>query len=233
MSLLIGSSNRRRGGAGDPGVPANPIFHWTMNSQDLDWGIGTAEIRDVSGNGNHANAFSLSVTDEETSPTGGGLNFNNSAIAWARLTNVIHHGAHSIGTWLYVPVINAEEYYFFCAARDGGNLFQLYFRLVGTDKILRYWNGSTIESVTVTMAHGTWHFIGCTHDGASTLKLYANNAQVATRTLSLGSASTGMLTLGRDGPTGANYMKNITSDTIGYNRELTAAEMLELYNRGT
>ena len=60
----------------NPDLERGLVGHWTFDGQDVDWSSTTAEIRDRSGSGNHANADTLSTGNVVPGPVGQGMYFN-------------------------------------------------------------------------------------------------------------------------------------------------------------
>ena len=97
------------------------------------------------------------------------------------------------------------------------------------------------QDAVTKLTSGTWHFITVTYDGTqntSGLKVYKDGVQVTTgstsKNLYSGMPNFNIVTTigGTDGPVGNTFEDNI-ADTAVFDKALSSAEIIELYNGGS
>jgi hypothetical protein len=208
--------------------PAGPLAQWMLNSASI---TGTT-VADATGHGNTATVSGGPLT---FGPQGG--NFNGSTQYVSNSTLVSTWPAMTVSVW-----VNGSDF-------SGGHRlvanshtdidlkgFQLAIGGGGTVGGFSVGNGSaygdaSITQTSQTVETGRWYHIVGVYDGA-TVKCYLQGAQVASTAFTGGTLSAGVgpgLSVGRNPPGNNDYFTGAMFDVRLWDRALSAAEVLALY----
>ena len=159
-------------------------------------------------------------------------------------TNAVTDLPFTVSTWFYMDTIDTLNGQWLVCKRDlTGNEWQIaYYQ--GHLLVALYSQGNTSNNLqlrhTIALSTLTWYHLAATYDGSATavgIKLYLNGSSVALTDISggtyTGMANTGaLLWLGAGGWNPGNHSLDGKMDEthIWRNRELTAAEVTDIYN---
>jgi hypothetical protein len=224
------------------------VGHWTFNGPDTDWSSTTAEIRDRSGNSNHANA-TTSAMSSSTIPgvIGQALKFGSGAYSVSQVpysANLQPTSAISYGGWFEFYATTGSTYILNQQAKQSpftGWILEIYNgRLGATIHTATTWHSAS-TSITGVISLGEWYHVFATYSAASSeSRLYLNGALVSTEPLASGDVVyNGNLTLCLSGDRYStstcgyrNFFNGAMDDIRVYNRELSADEVQRLYQLG-
>ena len=137
--------------------------------------------------------------------------------------------AHSYSAWVYKTGYTGVDILIQNGNAGMGTMFGF------QSAVLNFWyrGGNTSVAATTPLTYNTWTHIAGTYDGAGTIKLYINgtlNSTFTGKTWTDG-GGTCLTNIGSYNLSGAFYKDKV--DEVGvWSRELTAAEVTELYNAG-
>ena len=211
------------------GAPS-PLLNWTLYASDINWADTSSEIKDTSGNAFHGNAEGMSAANEVAN---GGLSFSSDR--YIHVPAFLPHGPHTISMWFFNSSgLGSNNTAVLVAQRGaGGDYFQAAVVLSSFTVDLRYWNGtSELTHNLGQMATNVWYFLAWTHNGASRLRFYFEDAMVSEKTLALGAASTEPFVYNRSGIAGFTYGRTASWGIKAYDEEFSGAEILALYDEG-
>ena len=234
-------------------VPIQPVDtglvgHWTFDGNDIDWSNASAEIKDVSGRGNHGDALgSLATTSVIPGKLGQALSFNGTsdyanAGSGSSLDNIVAQsgGGMTISVWVYprtlsgyMTFIEKREWELSTSSSVSGSI---YFR--------SFWSSSnpSRESAMNSLNINEWQHIVVTYNGGPSgdndIKFYRNGTEPGLFWTSSGTGSRntdaaynlfigGYMQYG-----GGNYFSGSLDDIRIYNRVLSATEVMSLYTVG-
>jgi fibronectin type 3 domain-containing protein len=207
-----------------PVLPSGLVAGYSFNA-----GSGTSAV-DSSGN---ANTGTLQGgTTWVTGKYGNAIQFDgvNGMVQVPSSTTLNVGGGFSLAAWVQPTATQSGwrtvmqrqvESYFLNASNSAGALFPAGGATIGS--------GQPVVSATSAMAVGVWTHLALTYDG-STVRLYVNGVQVATKT-SGGTvqSSTNPLWIGGNVPYG-EFFKGLIDEAQVYNRGLSAAEVQTVMN---
>jgi hypothetical protein len=208
------------------------IGHWTFDGKDM-----TPNVRDISGQGNHATISGQSATTTAIGKIGQALGFDGSN-DYVDIPDIIEGLSQvTFSTWVKVNDVSGTTLYIVeqsgassdpiqidYAAGTGGNVNK-YKCSIQTDL-----PASTNTALnTPQYFDKDWHHIVCTYDG-SNVRLYIDGAFTGTANAITGNlvSTTNNLVIGADSGTWNGSL----DDFRIYNRALTATEIQALYNGG-
>ena len=226
-------------------VPIQPVDtglvgHWTFDGNDIDWSNASAEIKDVSGRGNHGDALgSLATTSVIPGKLGQALSFNGTSDITVsdRASLEFTTSQLTLSAWVkwdIFPVADSYtsqsvigrndngvgsryELYFF---RGGGSL-QLDF-LVRPSGVLGPYNLYTDYGFNTNQ----WYYIVAVYNN-TIMTVFVNGTLVNSGTVGGGSFTDGTVDLIVGGDA-----QGIIDDARVYNRALSATEIADIYNLG-
>lgn len=167
---------------------------------------------------------------------GTGVSSNVGFVGGTPVWNMGGSTAKSIAFW-FKPNANATAFAriidFRRSATSSGEFTMSYYDDTGY-KLAGYLNGNTF-SYTVTLTVDTWYFIAVTCDASNNVKVYIDASQVTTGTWgTAGSGSNHTQINGANGSISGGFSGPFSFDEMGvWNKELSGAEVTELYNSGT
>ena len=228
-------------------VPIQPVDtglvgHWTFDGNDIDWSNTSAEIKDVSGRGNHGDAAgSLSTTSVTPGKLGQALSFNGTSDVTVSdpASGVLDFGAgadFSVSAWVKRSDANYGGIFYkqlSCSAAGYGVYFANSASLVYLEV-----NGATnsceFGSTAVNWNANIWyHFVMAVSGGD--IFLYQNGILVDSKTdcSTFGSlANSYDFVIGQMNCGGPNPFSGSMDDIRVYNRALSAGEVTNMYNVG-
>jgi hypothetical protein len=209
------------------------VGYWTMDTEDLEWGQTSAEVRDKSGNGYHGNSANMTSGNEVTGKVDGALDFNGtdeyaSTSSSIGLTNPTTD-EFSVCYWINLDDSSAERYVIGKAATSGKYVFR---HVIGGGAIYQWiWDGSQNPSTnTGIILENRWYHVCATWD-TSTAIMYLDSVNKSSNTKSLNSFSDpSVLHFGRGDYTNQYLLNGRLDEVRIYNRELSATEVANLYN---
>lgn len=211
-------------------VPGNPVDtglvgHWTFDGNDVSWGDSSAEIKDVSGKGNHGAVSGLTTASVTPGKLGQGLRFDGTS-------DRVSLPGPSVGT--------TATYSAWVYSRNTSGSYHL---VIGNQYNGIYWmnNSSSACSFTTSLnfydggnhcsntylSDDTWYHIAVVLNSGS-LTFYLNG--VSDGTTSAGRSYT-VDSIGQDGTGTVGFNGNIDDVRI-YNRALSSSEIANLYSVG-
>jgi hypothetical protein len=229
-------------------MTANLIGWWTFDGKNL-----INNVVDTSGNGRTGYlSIGFAPTTTVAGKIGQGFLFDgvndvvniadNAAFSFTNGSGT--DSPFSISTWAYINNITTATTQFMVAKTNASQFEWLLgyqsstVRLEVDESLGTIWIGRQAP-LTVASHQGQWTHIVATYSGSETnagIKVYLNGAQADNANNSAGSYTgmtngTALVTLGAsDGAT--NFFPGQLDDARIYNRELTATEVLQLYNLG-
>lgn len=223
-------------------VPIQPVDtglvgHWTFDGNDIDWSNASAEIKDVSGRGNHGDALgSLATTSVIPGKLGQALSFNGTS-DYVSVPYGIPASNFSIALWVkFVDTDTNTEGIAYNSESLGGsssdkNIFLGWNGSFHTF-VFRVWDGSEKETVATTDPdNNTWYHVVAVHNG-SNIRLYVNGVQEGTPTTAGSTSVIDNYYLGYSDQVVDSYLDGSIDDVRIYNRALSATEIANLYNVG-
>ena len=205
------------------------VGYWTFDGKDTNW--GTNKTNDLSGQGNTGTLTNMSTT---TSPVvgklGQGLKFDGSD-DYVNVSNVSFTTSTTWSAWVKKTSNTASAT--FISATEGGREYTLRNDEGGTkfDFVWAYagegW-GRIISPSTYPI--NQWFHVVVTHD-TTTLKMYVNGSLVVSGGATTAASLSG-INIGRRMYDSAYYFPGTIDEVRIYNRALSAAEVLNLYNTG-
>ncbi|MCA9354589.1 MAG: LamG domain-containing protein [Candidatus Kaiserbacteria bacterium] len=215
------------------------VGHWTFDGPDVDWSSSTAEIEDVSGNGNDGDAQGgMSTRSVTPGKLGQAMGFDGSddTIDLGLPTELDLSGEMSIAGWIRTDNLTSTQ----GIVHSGTTLqptgrFQLLFGYTdGTFDWVQNNNVSSYATAGTVVTDTDWHFFAAVRTGSSgnwTITFYVDDA-VTTDTLSTDPASfTGEVSIGSL-YNGFGALDGDLDDIRIYNRALSAKEVEMLYQLG-
>ena len=216
-------------------VPIQPVDtglvgHWTFDGNDVDWGNASTEIKDISGNGNHGDAVGLTTTSAVRGKLGQALSFNGTGDYVGFSSSIIGTGTYTLCLWVnmdptvaYEGLISNYPFYFYFASSTTteGSL-----ALSDDGTMTSAWSGSVTTNA--------WHHVCFLRKSGGTATFYVDSTLSGTPDQSAGSPSVPVnwTTIGQDGAGGNWWFDGKMDDVRIYNRELSEAEIANLYNMG-
>ena len=171
----------------------------------------------------------------DTANSSNNPNFNLSAsVAFSMFGWVNFSSVPALERFLFGRQASATTYQGYGISKTTGNLLQVTIAGNITTPIGIRVNGSTV------VTNNTWYHIGFTYDGTATAagtKLYVNGVletpTVINNTLALATSigTTGVINLGARGGA-SNFLDGNIDEVVLYNKELTPAEVTQIYNMG-
>ncbi len=222
------------------------VGYWTMDSDDLEWGQTSAEVRDHSGNGNNGDAVSMTSANSVTGKYGQALDFDG-ANDYVMDSSINFTTPDSFGLWFKPDntITSASSCQGILTLRYGGVVTDYFHVGLGscagdvTDEavtILHDASGRT--SVTsVSFTANTWYRMDFVW-GGSYYDIYINGVQ---QTVTKGGAishaarltDAERIEIGAEYDASPNLFFNGKIDDVRiYNRTISAIEIANLYNNG-
>ena len=213
--------------------PTGLVGYWNM-----DEGAGTTTY-DSSGNGNSGNWNGTASGGNGTYYSGGKVgsyagyfNASNDYVLAGKNNVPVGSSPRSVFAWINLPSSATTGFYTISlygqesTVDDGVWLFVL----LGQNLYFAGGNGNNFES-PLTITPNTWHFVGYTYGGGTSVTLYQDNQPPQTGTISqlntiIPSGSSTFV--GWDGINA--YFSGSIDDVRMYNRALSAAEVQALYS---
>ena len=222
----------------NPNLERGLVGHWTFDGPDVDWGSTTAEIKDVSGGGTHANAStSMSINSSLTAGViGQALQFHGVQDEWARTPSsapFTFSNAVSVAAWVRFDSKSGWD-----SIVHGGNDGWITAYWLGawlrTSPSPQNWNWSINGNARIryytTIDTDRWYHVVGTYDGA-TSTLYIDGLAVDQATDTPQTLSQGWATFGT-ARNGGYPLDGAIDDVRIYDRALSAEEIKRLYARG-
>ncbi|MDO8408322.1 MAG: LamG domain-containing protein, partial [bacterium] len=221
-----------------PNLATGLVGHWTFDGKDM---IGN--VRDSSGQGNTGYMVAAATSSQQVAGTlGQALKFTTNTLQYVSASSLATPtSAGSVSMWIQPSqTINSSSAGFInpwqsSNARDGilfnnnncgGGAGQLNFIITPSGG-----NYSCAETTITSWKAGTWYHIVATWNGTNQ-KVYVNgtlNVSVSqTQTMTAGTGQR----IGGDGVFSTRTFPGSIDDVRVYNRALSAAEVLQLYNLG-
>jgi len=189
---------------------------------------------DSSTNANHGVAYNLTLTTNRFGQPNAAYRFAGTSDSYVRvpssaslnITNEITLAAwinFEVGGTVYPRILNKYSY-----ELATGEYFrttrQLYFTIETPPQ-------TQLATPTEILQAGRWHFIAATYDGALLL-LYVDGELLATTVAPGGMQPSDLdLNIGRNAANSADNFKGLIDNVRIYNRALTEAEILQLFNQ--
>jgi hypothetical protein len=205
----------------------------------------TGNANDVSGNGHNGTVFGATLTSDRFGNSSSAFAFNGSSYIRAPNSSALQPGAgsFSLSTWIYVAAVdNAKSDTYIIDMSDGDSDYSGYELMFdhATGKIVfyfhydDYWAHQTTPTNSTTVQVGKWyHVVAVLNRAQATADLYLNGVLENSRTSDPNNVTAlSDLYFGRRNlysPSDA-YLQGRVDDTRMYNRALTEAEILALYN---
>lgn len=227
-------------------VPIQPVDtglvgHWTFDGNDIDWSNASAEIKDVSGRGNHGDALgSLATTSVTPGKLGQALSFNGTSdyITISNESNFDFGEGQSITVtgWFNRRNLASQHALF---GKSEGSQTGIYMFLYDNTTNLAYCEVRDPDGDTCSLFPpigvpvNTWAYFAFVWSIDHTLTLYINGVQKGQSSCPSvsGASTTASLILGAR--TASQYRFDGSLDDFRfYNRELSSDEILELYTLG-
>ncbi|MEK7089623.1 MAG: LamG domain-containing protein, partial [Patescibacteria group bacterium] len=202
---------------GDPSL----VGYWTFNE-----GSG-ATSTDVSGHGNNGAWNGTLGSQWVTGKVGAYAGQFNGTDNKVTSGNITVGTNMTISIWIYKNTSTVQNSFF--SNRSGFG--QVYFGLYQPMQVFLYNNNGSppgIFSASNAVQIGQWQYIVATSDGL-TIKFFVNGLLIYT-TNQTRNASTGAVGIGWDPAIGTEFWDGRIDDVRIYNRVLSAAEILALYN---
>lgn len=234
-------------------VPIQPVDtglvgHWTFDGNDIDWSNASAEIKDVSGRGNHGDASGLTTTSVTPGKLGQALSFNGTS-DYVTTTNIpeVNSATYlTLSLWLKQDVTGSRgetvvgKYDGCCSGHFD---FQTGHGAVGDNAMyfrFYYLNGAYTADGTHTL--GTWEYWTVVFDGtqsgnANRLKIYKDGTSLSLSfegTIETTTPADNSLPvrIAQRGDLDGTPFNGFLDDIRIYNRALSATEVADLYNMG-
>ena len=139
--------------------------------------------------------------------------------------------APALGEWI-VEHVNGKLKAYLYADKDYND---------GAITTFKTTNRLYFNSSTANLTSSTWHFITVTYDGSETaagLKVYKDGAEITANKTVTNTNYSGMpnynivTTIGGTHTPTSNTLEDYIADTVVFDKELSAAEVIEIYNGG-
>lgn len=235
--VAAGSSS---GTGGD--VTSGLVGYWKLDEEE---GIYTA---DYSGNSLHGTLTNMDAgSDWVTGQFNNSLDFDssNDQVVVPHNSKLDLTGQLSISFWVDRNSVTGTQD--FIAKTDGANIWQYAVRGVGDEISFYYCSGTgadctvgpsdtELRTSSANMTTGTWYHVVITYnDTFNRAKIYVDGAEAATSIISGTPSASSILSSSEDFQIGwsnaSGTQANATLDDVRvYNRELTSAEVANLYN---
>jgi hypothetical protein len=140
-------------------------------------------------------------------------------------------GNFNVSCWIKTTMTSAS-YTGVIAKFNGSDSSGLWVQLTPTNKYVAFgWDGSNfLLSTTTPVNNGVWRHISCQRTGSTTAEIYVDGVLITSGAGSSASSdSTFQLDIGRINISG-RYFDGDISNTMLYNKALSAAEILQNYN---
>jgi len=211
-----------------PPLPSGPNAEWTLTQAS----VSGATVADASGNGNAGTVMNGPLTFGAM-----GANFNGQQYVDSALT--VTSSALTVSVWFNAANLsNANQRLVANSHTDtDAKGFQLMFNGGGGSGFFDIGNGTAEgrASWSKQLVVGTWyHYVGV-YDGA-TVSAYLNGVQVASAAFAGGAIAAGTgpdINIARNPTYAGDYLIGAMSDVRIYQRALSAAEILALYQAVT
>jgi hypothetical protein len=202
----------------------------------------TGNANDMSGLGNHGTVFGATLTKDRFNQPGAAYSFNGANSSIVMMTaGPTGSVSRSVSFWARPTATNLAVGFGYGDADLNGGIFQVNFNYncegVGFDNSVQ----AVIRSGSV-VNNTKWHHIVAVHDATvgiqvGNVKLYVDgvlqsnvNCSVGGTTSTISTNNTFPITVGRTANASARYFNGDLDDFYFYNRALTPAEVLQLYN---
>jgi len=219
-------------------VTSGLVGLWSFNGPDVSWTSATAgTATDRSGGGNTGTLTNMS---QSTSPVlgklGQALNFDGSE-DYVTYGDVLDVGTSNftIAAWVKSDVVNSA--YHAIMTKNAGTCPNYQFGLHPNNKFFMAYETPSCAAdsaafTSSTISAGVWYHVVGVVDRTNGTTLYLDGVAQTTDTAETGNLNndTGPLYIGRHDS--GLYWDGIIDDVRFYNRALTAAEILQLYNLG-
>lgn len=222
------------------------VGYWTFDGKDTNW--GTNKTNDVSGQGNTGTMTNMSTT---TSPVAGkigqGLSFDgiNDHVSMGDVLDFERTQSFSISAWYKLEVISPTDVHIIVSKQKSSGNFEGYSLMVRGDQVgdpLRFaLLNSGVSRILTEFPRPNdtaWHHVVMTYDGssvASGVNMYVDGVSKTRTTVDDTLSDTTLtdrpLNIGAYNNAG-NRFNGPIDDVRIYNRALSAAEALNLYNVG-
>ena len=205
------------------------VGYWPFDGKYMNWSASSAEAVDASGQGNNGNVTNFGQEGARPGIVGQALNFDGSndivSMTSAAVFDVAAGSSHSVTAWIK-PNSFANGPAIFVVGTNG--VAFNYLADLNSSGVLDYGNNATQGTIGSTaVALNQWSFVSFSSNG-SVVTGYINGVNVGTLTLGNSGATTETAKIGSRGT--AQYFPGFIDEVRAYDRALSAAEVLQLYN---
>ncbi|MBP6881918.1 MAG: hypothetical protein KBC35_04810 [Candidatus Pacebacteria bacterium] len=230
-----------------PGSPLEQglVGHWTFDGPDVEWSSTTAEIEDVSGNGNHGDAASLTNRSVTAGIHGQGMSFNgtsHSSMGDPADGSLDPTGSFALSAWVKTTQSVSAGQYGAIAGKGYLNNDNGYGLFLNGDNGSKPTFQARTGNITVqtdspsapVVNDGQWHLLTGVRDHPNnTTYLYVDGVLADTATGALTNYTTGAnFGIGKSAYNISSWRFPLTGsvdDVRLYNRALSAEEVQQLY----
>jgi hypothetical protein len=205
------------------GLKSGLVGHWTFDGKDMSGGVA----RDISGQGNNGNLTNIATSTFYTAgKIGQGVKFDGVDDKVTTLSDSVGTSPTTISMWLYPRSYG-----------QGGvgalitNGVARYFINSGSGTYRFRGDGATTAEVAIS-PFNQWVHLVMTRDVAGVTNFYKDGVQVGSANQNSGTPTAGgAVVIGNNAAT-SNTFDGSLDDVRIYNRVLSTAEILQLYNAG-
>ncbi len=224
------------------------VGHWTFDGPDMDWSSTTAEVRDVSGNGNHGDATTtLSSRSVINGKNGQALRFDGRYDFFmydAPLLPSSPANGFAASLWLFPQTANASTGDYVYELGGSGALFLQYNYIDNKMKCRMRDNSSVFFNTTSFVIDDTsWHHYACVYDSARNhFEFYVDGVSVSgvdtnAFTGTFYGSNFNFSVGGRGNYAGhptvpLSSVSALMDDVRLYDRSLSSDEVMQLYKKG-
>lgn len=216
-------------------IPLNGLVRW-YDFDEISYNGTSGEVKDKSGNGNHATAVNGNLVNNNIFQSGNSSAYNGSN-QYVNLgtDNTDYTNGLTISTWAYPTASGSYARFFDCGNGQANNNF-VFYRQGTTDAIgAEIWNGATggqVNSATGVIVNNTWQHIVATFSKTGTINLYKNGSLIKTGTSQAIPANLARTNcwIGRSNWAADAYYAGNMDQFLMYNRVLSSDEVSQIYN---
>lgn len=204
-------------------------FHLNNVNYDRDKGdIVAGHVHDASPEGNNGTWYDHTVDPVVAGPVGNAYAFGGGEyITVADDSSLQLDGPFTAAGWVKFAGSSPSpsDYEFFLSKRSssGTGEYQMYY--AKDQGALKYWNGSTIYSISLDLAAGTWHHLAWVFDGSEFIG-YHDGSEIGRTSADAPLSGTNDLYIGKDNI--GNSINAMNDEVRLYNRALSSAEVSDL-----
>ncbi len=230
----------------NPDLSRGLVGHWTFDGKDMDWSSTTAEVQDVSGQGNHGNATTTMSASKspDAGVVGQGMYFDgaNDYVDMGDVASIVEDGPVTLSAWvnvhLFTDGVGDEFNYIVGKGFDGTD--EAYFLRIRNWSSTLYldagsYSGTEHQASWVIDGWSTneWRHVAGVYDGTKWY-VYFDGALKAENTTAGPENNTRPLAVGAFDNNGTydREFDGLIDDVRVYDRALSAAEVKRIFDLG-